>query len=110
MSEEAAAHSERLAPAALQLPEEGEAVEVVELLQVAEDAATLAPQGLGHVGPLQQRGVVSHDVRQRAHVLPLRQQQLLHDPLQSPAQTRLRYTANGLHLYSAFIQSLSFIT
>lgn len=84
VSQEAAADPAQLFGTGLKRWEEGEEVEIMELLQVAEDAATLAPEALGHVGPLQLGDVVRRDVAQRAHVLPLRGQQLLRDPLQLP--------------------------
>lgn len=84
MSEEAASHSERFIHAALQLAEEVMAVEVVEFLQVPEDAPPLAPEVLRDVGPLQLREVVFSNVTQSLHILPLRGQQLLHYPPQFP--------------------------
>ena len=60
--EEAAAHPEGRGLAGLQRAEEGEAVEVVQLLQVSEDAPSLSAQGLRHIRPLQQGVVVRHDV------------------------------------------------
>lgn len=88
MSEEAASHHGGVVLAGLQLRQEVVAVEVVQLLQVAEDDASLASQVLGNVGPVQQGEVVGEDVRQRADVLPLSEQQLLQDSLQPPAQRR----------------------
>ena len=84
MSQEAASDAQRVLGAALQLREEVVAVEVMQLLQVAEDHAPLAPQVLRHVHPLQLWEVVVPDVAQRAHVLPLGAQQLLQDLLQLP--------------------------
>lgn len=86
MSEEAARHHGRLSLAGFQLWQEVVAVEVVQFLQVAEDDASLAPQVLGDVGSVQQGEVVGEDVGQRAHVLPLREHQLLQDSLQSPGK------------------------
>ena len=79
--EETAAHAEGFAQAQLQLLQEVVLVEVTQLLQVAENGAALATQVLRHVGPLQLRKVVLHDVAERPHVLPFRQQKLLHDAL-----------------------------
>ena len=62
-------------------------VEVVELLQVAEDDPPLASKILGDVSPLQLWEVVLSNVAQRSHILSLCHQELLHDPLQLPAQT-----------------------
>ncbi|TNN53904.1 hypothetical protein EYF80_035881 [Liparis tanakae] len=84
VSEEAAAGPEGLVRAALQLAEEVMAVEVVEFLQVAEDAGPLAPEALRDVGPLQLRQVVLPDEAQGLHVLPLRGQQLLQDQARLP--------------------------
>lgn len=71
ISEEAAGHHGRLPLTGLQLGQEVVAVKVVELLQVAEDDATLAPEVLGDVRSVQQGEVVGEDVAQRANVLPL---------------------------------------
>lgn len=94
MSEEAASHHGGVALAGLQLGQEVVAVEVVQLLQVAEDDASLASQVLGNVGSVQQGEVVGEDVGQRADVLPLGEQQLLQDSLQPPAQTNGKRSLN----------------
>lgn len=88
MSEEAAGHHARLPLAGLQLWQEVVAVEVIQLLQVAEDDASLAPEVLGDVGPFQQGVVVSQDVTQGADVLSLCEHQLLQHTLQPPGNTR----------------------
>lgn len=64
MSEEAAGHHGRLPLAGLQLWQEVVAVEVVQLLQVAEDDTSLAPEVLGDVRSVQQGEVVGQDVAQ----------------------------------------------
>lgn len=87
MSEEAAGHHGGVPLAGLQLGQEVVAVEVVQLLQVAEDDTPLAPQILGDVGSVQQGEVVGEDIGQRADILPLGEQQLLQDSLQPPVQT-----------------------
>jgi len=84
MSEEAAGHHGGLPLAGLQLRQEIVAVEVVKLLQVTEDDASLAPEVLGDVGSVQQGEVVRQDVAQRADILPLCEHQLLQDTLQPP--------------------------
>lgn len=93
MSEEAARHHGRLSMAGFQLWQEVAAVEVVQFLQVAKDDASLAPQVLGDVGSVQQGEVVGEDVGQRAHVLPLREHQLLQDSLQSPRKEQTKLAA-----------------
>lgn len=64
MSEEAAGHHGRFPLAGLQLWQEVVAVEVVQLLQVAEDDTSLAPEVLGDVRSVQQGEVVGEDVGQ----------------------------------------------
>ncbi len=64
MSEKAAGHHGGLPLASLQLWQEVVAVEVVKLLQVAEDDASLAPEVLGDVWSVQQGEVMGQDVAQ----------------------------------------------
>lgn len=90
MSEEAAGHHGSVTLAGLQLWQEVVTVEVVQLLQVAEDDAPLPSQVLGDVSSVQQGEVVGEDVGQRADVLPLGEQKLLQDSLQPPVQTDRR--------------------
>lgn len=94
MSEEAASHHGGVVLAGLQLRQEVVAVEVVELLQVAKDDASLASQVLGNVGSVQQREVVGEDVGQRADVLSLGKQHLLQDSLQPPVKTNKKRSLN----------------
>lgn len=82
VAQEAVADAQRVVAAALQLLEEVLAVEVHQLLQVAEDDAALAPQVLRQVGALHLGEVVVDDVAQRAHVLPLRRHHLVYDVTQ----------------------------
>lgn len=86
VSQEAASHSEGFVLTALQFAEEMMLVEVVEFFQIPEDDPPLAPEVLGHVGPLQLGEVVLSNVAQSLHVLPFCGQQLLHDPLQFPVR------------------------
>ena len=58
VSEEAAADGKGRMAAGLQLLQEVPAVEVAQLLHVAEHRAALSPQVLGQVGPLHLREVV----------------------------------------------------
>ena len=81
MSEKATGHHGRLPLAGLQLWQKVVAVEVIKLLQVPEDNASLAPEVLGDVWSVQQGEVVGQDVAQRADVLPLCEHQLLQDTL-----------------------------
>lgn len=86
VSQEAASHSEGFVLTALQLAEEMMLVEVVEFFQIPKDDSPLAPEVLGHVGPLQLREVVLSNIAQSLYVLPFCGQQLLHDPLQFSVQ------------------------
>lgn len=64
MSEKAAGHHGGLPLAGLQLWQEVVTVEVVKLLQVTKDDASLAPEVLGDVWSVQQGEVVGQDVAQ----------------------------------------------
>lgn len=83
--EEAASDSERFCLTGLQVLLEVQAVEVVQFLQVTEDASALTAQILRDVRPGQQGEVVSQDVAERADVLHLCQQELLHDAMKLSA-------------------------
>lgn len=85
MSEKAASHHGRVPLAGLQLWQEVVAVEVIKLLQVAEDDASFAPQVLGDVWSVRQGEVVGQDVAQGADILPFCVHQLFQDTLQPPS-------------------------
>lgn len=115
MSEKAAGHHAGLPLAGLQLWQKVVTVEVVKLLQVTEDDPSLAPEVLGDAWSVQQGEVVGQDVAQRAHVLPLCEQQLLQDSLQPPVteqistnfKRRLLLTRHYT-IYSIYIQRISY--
>lgn len=88
MSEKAAGHHGSITLTGLQLWQKVVAVEVIKLLQVAEDDASLAPQVLRDVWSVQQGEVVSQDVTQGADILPFSEHQLLQDTLQPPGDTK----------------------
>lgn len=64
MSEEAAGHHGGFPVAGLQLRQEVVAVKVIQLLQVAKNDTSLAPEVLGDVWSVQQGEVVGQDVAQ----------------------------------------------
>lgn len=84
MSQKAAGHHGRFPLTLLQLWQKVVTVEVMQLLQVSKDDASLAPKILGNVLSVQQREVVSQDVIQWADILPLCDHQLFQHPLQPP--------------------------
>lgn len=84
MSEKTAGDHGGLSLARLQLWQEIVVVEIIQLLQIAKDNPSFAPEVLGDVLSVQQGEVVGQDVAQRADVLPLCEHQLLQDTLQPP--------------------------
>lgn len=88
MSEKAAGHHGSIPLTGLQLWQEVVTVEIIELLQVAEDDASLAPQVLRDVWSVQQGEVVGQDVAQGADILSFCVHQLLQDTLQPPGGHR----------------------
>lgn len=89
-------------PAGLQLSQEELTVEVQELLQVPEDDRAFPPQVLREVDPVHLRKVVMDDVAQRADVLPLSGDHLLHDVTQFTAETQ------GGCIVNTFMSPVSF--
>lgn len=83
---EAASGSQRLRLTGLQLLLEVLTVKVVEFLQITENSPSLTTQILWDIWSGQQGIIMSQDVSQRANVLHLRQQELLHDPLKLPVE------------------------
>lgn len=62
MAQEGIGHSRWVSSASLQLTQEEMAVEVPQLLQVAEEVGTLASEALGYIGAIQLREVVLHGI------------------------------------------------
>lgn len=79
MTQKAAPDSERFLHAALQFIREIVMVKIVELFQIPENAAPLAPEVLRDVCSLQLGKVVFSDVTQSFDILPLCGQELLQD-------------------------------
>lgn len=75
------ADAQRMAATVLQFPQEILAVEVVDLLQIPKNDASLSPQLLWQVHPLHFREIVVKDVAQRSHILLLCHHHFLHDML-----------------------------
>ena len=81
MSLKAAADGQWGVGAGLQLLQEVPTVEVPQFLHVPENDAALPPQVLGQVQALHLGEIVLNDVVERADVLPLRGDHLVHDVL-----------------------------
>lgn len=86
MSEKTAADGQRAVGARLQVLQEVLAVEVPQFLHIAKNDAALSPQVLGQIQALHLGEIVLYDVAERADVLPLRGDHLVHDVLHFTAQ------------------------
>lgn len=94
MSEKAARHHGRIPLTGLQFRQKVVAVEVVKLLQISKDNASLSPQVLGDVWSVQQGEVVGQDVAKGANILPFCKHKLLQDTLQPPSDTKTTHFFN----------------
>lgn len=105
MSEKAATDGQRGVGARLQLFQEVLTVEVPQFLHVPENDAALPPQVLGQVQALHFGEVVLDDVAERANILPLCGDHLVHDVLHFTGEQKDAIRCESIRdIYSALVQ------
>lgn len=107
VSEETAGHHGRFPLTGLQFWEEVAVMEVMQLLEIAKDDASLAPEVLGDVCSVQQGEIMGEDVAKGADVFSLCEQQLLQDTLQPPGRGAEPRSAQPKHTQYRFILILN---